>query len=106
MIRSRGARVVRHVARRADGVCARQAVVAVYVAPGAGRRLMQTRQCKASGRVVESSVTPVRGGVTLVASLREPRGHVVRSRRALEILQVALDARPARQVIGVVYVAR
>ena len=49
----------------------------------------------------------VRGAVALLAGLREVRLHVVRIRRALEILQVAAHAGRIRagQVVVVIHVA-
>ena len=100
-----GAVVVRLVARNARGIGASQGVVAVHVALAARHREVEARQHKSSGRVVECAATPVGRGVALIASLREARLRVVWSRGALVILQVALDAGSARQVIRVVHVA-
>ena len=100
-----GAVVVRLVARNARGIGASQGVVAVHVALAARHREVEARQHKSSGRVVECAATPVGRGVALIASLREARLRVVWSRGALVILEVALDAGSARQVIRVVHVA-
>ena len=57
--------------------------------------------------MIESGIAPRRGVVTLLAGLRDVRGNVIRSRRALEICEVAADASGVRrgQVVVAVHVA-
>lgn len=97
--------VVRLVARDAGRVRVGQVVVAVRVATGTRYRRMRPRQREAGGGVVERPVAPVGGGVALVAGLREAGRNVIRIRGALEILQVALYACAAGQVVRIVHVA-
>ena len=95
------------VAAYASGVRRRQVVVAIYVARGASDGGMRSGQRESRRRVVKRSATPVRGGVALLASLREVRLHVIRIRGSLEVSQVAARARRVsrRQVVVSVYVA-
>ena len=62
-------------------------------------------QRESGGAVVEGCIQPTGGVVALLAGLREVRGHVVRIRRALEILQVTRHTSGAGQVVVVVDVA-
>ncbi len=57
--------------------------------------------------MVKGRARPGGGAVTLLTSLREARGNVIRIRRALEVLQVAADAScvRARQAVIPVHVA-
>ncbi len=90
--------VARHAGR------ARQAVVVVHVAIGTlsrGNR-MRPGQCKVDQRVIERCRLPCDRRVALRTIRRKVRGHVVRIRGALEILQVAANAGRARQVVVVV----
>ena len=80
------------VAAHASCICAGQAVVVVGVALDALNAAMRTRQRETGGRVIESRARPRGGVVALRAGLREPGLHVIRLRRALEILQVAAHA--------------
>ena len=90
-----------------DASRARQVVIVVDVAIGAGARRygVQAGEGKTSACMVERRVHPVRGVVTLLAGLREVRGDVVGIGCALEVLEVAGDASRARQVVVVVDVA-
>ena len=69
-------------------LCTVQGVVIVNVAIGAGARrdCVQAGERESGAVVVERSVHPVRGVVTLVASLREVRSHVIGIRRPLIVL--------------------
>jgi len=97
--------VVGLVTRNASGIRSCQVVVPVHVALAALHRGMEAGEREARGGVVERAIAPVGGRVALVAGLRESSLHVIRSSRALEILQVALHAGAAGQVVGVVHVA-
>ncbi len=90
-----------------DTGCTGQVVVVVNVAIRTltRRHGMRSRQHEAGAVVVEGRVEPRSCVVALVASLREIRGHVVRIRRALEILQVAGNAGRTVQRVVVVDVA-
>ena len=57
--------------------------------------------------MIEGRIAPRRGGMALLAGLREVRLHVTRIRGAVEIRQVAANARRVRagQVVVVVHVA-
>ena len=66
---------------------------------------MHAGQSESGGRMVKGRVHPVRRVMAGIARLREVRADVVRVRRGLEILQVAVDAGRARQVVIIVDVA-
>ena len=100
-----GVVVIRLMARHASRIRAGQIVVAVRVATGTSNGCVCPGQSKACSGVIKRPVAPVGSGVALVAGLREASGYVIRIRRALEILQVALHAGAAGQVVGVVHVA-
>ena len=69
---------------------------------------MGAGQCETGRRVIERTAAPIRGRVALIARLGESCLHVIRIRRPLEILQVAVDAGRIRirQVVVVIHVAR
>ena len=71
-----------------DTGCAGQIVIIVDVTIGAGARWnrVQAGQREPGAAVVERCVHPVRGVVTLVASLWEIRRHVIRIGRSLIVL--------------------
>jgi len=75
--------------------CVSQRVVVVDMAIGARPwwHCVQTRERKPRTVVIERRVRPAVCAMALLAGLREIRRHVVRIRRALEILQVATHAR-------------
>ena len=54
--------------------------------------------------MIEGAVAPIRGGMALIAGLRESGRHVIGIGCALEILQVALHTGAAGQVVVVVHV--
>ena len=97
--------VVRLVARDAGRVRVGQVVVAVDVTRSTGHGRMRPSKCEAGSGVVERSVTPVGGGVALVAGLREASRNVIRIGGALEVFQMALYAGAAGQVVRIVHVA-
>ena len=61
-------------------------VVDVAVRTLPRRHRVRTAQREPGGAVVEGCIQPTGGAVTLLAGLREVRRHVIRIRRALEIL--------------------
>jgi len=61
-------------------------VIDVTVGTLARRHGMRTAQREPGGAVVKRCIQPTGGAVTLLAGLREVRRHVIRIRRALEIL--------------------
>jgi len=73
---------------------------------GVALRALQGRveagQREAGGGVIEAATRPIGRVVTILASLREARLHVVRIRGALEIFQVTGHAGGAGQVVGAV----
>ena len=73
---------------------------------GVALRALQGRveagQREAGGGVIEGATRPIGRVVTILASLREARLHVVRIRGALEIFQVTGHAGGAGQVVGAV----
>ena len=71
-----------HAGRGGDVVV----VIDVTVGTLARRHGMRTAQREPGGAVVEGCIQPTGGAVTLLAGLREVRRHVIRIRRALEIL--------------------
>ncbi len=87
--------------------CAVQVVVVIDVAirADARRHGVRTGERKSGVVVIERSVQPTGGVVTGLAGLREIRADVVRSRRSLEILEVAGDASRAVQAVVVIDVA-
>jgi len=105
-VRYRGGRivVVGLVARNARR--ARQTVVIVDVAVGAGSwwYRVRTGQRETSAVVVEGCVHPVRGVVTAIASLREIRRYVIRIGRTLIVLEVAAHAGRSVEAVVVVNV--
>jgi len=107
VIRIRRALKVFQVAADARGIRAGQVVVVVDVTLGARNRGMRARQRETSRRVIEIRVRPRDRVMALLAGLREAGTDVVRIGRALEILQVAIDARRIRirQIVVVVDVA-
>jgi len=105
MWRGVGAVVIRLMARDARRIGCSQAVIAVHVTPGARHRAMETRQREAGSRVIERTVTPIRGRVALIASCREACLRVVRIGRAVVVRRVALSACAAAQAVVIVYVA-
>jgi len=96
MVWLRGALEVLQVAAHASRIRTGQAVIVVDVALNALHRRVRARQREAGGRVIEVRARPCRGVVALSTGLREAGLHVVRLRGALEILQVAADARRVR----------
>lgn len=100
-----GVVVIRLVARDARRIGRRQAVIAVHVTSGARHRAVETRQREAGRRVIEGPVTPIRGGVALVARGREACLRVVRIVRAVVIRHVALGACSTGQAVVIVHVA-
>ena len=93
---------VLQVAGHASRAC--QVVVIVNVAVGACAwwHGMQPSEREPGAVVFELRVRPVAGAMTLLAGLREVRSRVAGIGRALEVLQVAGDARRACQVVVVV----
>ena len=98
---------ISQVATDASRVRGGQVVVAIHVALRALQAGMEARQREAGGRVIERRIAPRRRGMALLAGLREIRLHVIRTRGALEVLQVAADASRIRagQIVVVVHVA-
>jgi|SRR5437763_400429 len=78
--------VVRLMATDAGGGGDVVVVIDVTVGTLARRHGMRTAQREPGGAVVEGCIQPTGGAVTLLAGLREVRRHVIRIRRALEIL--------------------
>ena len=107
MRRIRGAVEIGQVAADAGRVGRRQIVIAVHVALGALQRGVGAGQRESGGRVVEGRIAPGRGGVALLAGLREIRLHVIGVGRALEISQMAAHACRVRrrQVVIAIHVA-
>jgi len=66
-----------------------QAVITVHVTLHALQRGVRSRQGEAGGRVIEGCVAPRRGGVALLASLRECCLYVIWIGCSLEVLQMA-----------------
>lgn len=97
MVRIRRCLIVRSVAAVAIG--RQRRVVVVHVTVGTSYCGVRPRQREPRVVVVERSRRPRCSAMTNVALLRESRGHVVRVRRSLEILQMTVDASPARQVV-------
>ena len=71
VIRIRGAVEIRQVAADAGRVGAGQVVVVVHMALRALQGGMRPSQREAGGRVIEGRVQPGRGGMALLAGLRE-----------------------------------
>ena len=92
VVRIRGPLEVLQVAADASGVGTRQVVVVIDVTLCAGHCRVGPRQRESRGRVIEGRVCPRNGVVALLARLRESRRHVIRVRRSLEVLQVAVHA--------------
>ena len=107
MVRIGRALEILQVATDAGRIGRSQVVVAIHVALRALHTDVGTDERETRSGVVKSRAGPGRGGVTLLAGLRESRLHMVRIGRALEILQVATDARCVRtgERVIAVYVA-
>jgi hypothetical protein len=107
VIRVRRAVEIGQVAADAGGVRGGQVVVVIDVALGALQGRVRAGQREAGGRVIEGRARPGRRVMALLAGLREARRHVIRVGGALEIGQVAADARRIRggQVVVVIDVA-
>ena len=105
MIRVVGVVEVGLMAAYAGRVRAGQAVIAVDVALRALEGGMRSGERPSGGGVVEGAAAPVGRGVALIAIGGEAGLHVVRIRCPLEILQVAIHARPAVQAVVVIDVA-
>jgi len=105
VIRIRGSLEILQVATYAGG--RRQVVVVVDVALRALQRRVRAGQREACVVVIKGGLRPRRRVVALLTGLREPRTHVIRIRRTLEIFHVAADAIRIRacQVVVVVDVA-
>ena len=103
VIRVTGVVVVSQVATDARRIGAGQRVIAVYMALRTQQAGMRPSQREACRRVIKVRVCPRRGGVALLAVLREIRLHVIRLRRSLKILEVT--ARAGRVCAGQVVVA-
>ena len=84
-----------------------QAVIIVDVALSTLQRSMRTRQCEASGRVIEGRRRPIRRAMARLTRLRESSRRVWRIVSAVEIDQVAADASriSAGQVVIAIHVA-
>ena len=80
------------VAADASGIRAGQVVIAIHVALRALHRRVRPGQREASRRVVKCRVIPRGRAVALLAGRREPRLHVVRIGRAVEVFHVARGA--------------
>jgi len=100
-----GVVVIRLVARDAGGIRAGQTVVAVHMALRALQAGMRAAQRETGRRVTKRRTRPTGGRVALIAGLRKPSLYVVRIRRALEILQVALGTGATGQAVVIAYVA-
>ena len=83
---------VRLMAADAGGVGAGQVVVVVDVTLHTSHGRVSARQREPSCGVIECRARPRCGVVALLARLRESRRHVIRVRRSLEVLQVAVHA--------------
>jgi len=80
-------------------------VVNVAVSTLPRRNRVHAGKRKPGTVMVERCIQPGGRAVTLVAGLREIRGHVIRIGRALKIPQVAADTGGRGQVVIVVHVA-
>ena len=88
---------VLQVTRHAGGIG--QVVISVDVTLGALQRGVRPGQWEAGSRVIEAGISPGRGVVTALASLRYSRLHVVGIGRALKVLQVTRHAAGIGQVV-------
>jgi hypothetical protein len=106
VIRIGGALEIGQVAAHTRG--RRQVVVIVDVALGALQRRVRAGQREAGIVVIKGGLRPRSRVVALLTGLRESRTDVVRIRRSLKILQMAVDAVRIRasQVVIVVEVAQ
>jgi len=93
VIRIRRSLEILQVATDARCVLRRQVVVVVDMALRALHGRVRTAQGKSSGRVIERRARPGRRVMALGAGLGEAGLHVIRIRRALEVLQVTANAR-------------
>lgn len=105
VVRVVGVVVIGLMATDASGVGAGQLVVAIHMALLAGHGEVETGQGPASGRVNEATAAPIGRRMALVAGGREAGLNMVWVRGAVEIVQVAGDARAAGQLVVVVHVA-
>ena len=101
----RRALIVLQMARDARRAVQGVVVVDVAVRTLARRHRVQACQRESCAVVVERRIQPGRGAVAGLAGLGEVRCDVIRTGRALEILQVAGDARRAVQGVVIVDVA-
>jgi hypothetical protein len=96
VVRIRGALEILEVTRYARRFAQIVVVINVAIRALPWWHHMRTGQREASRAVIEGCIRPRAGGVALGTSLREIRGHMVRVRRALEVLQVTRNTRRAR----------
>ena len=98
-------RVLKILQMAADAGRVCDVVIRISVALAALQTRVSTRQWPAGRRVIERCRVPVRRRVADLALLREAGRGVVRVIRALEVFQMAADARRAAQVVVSVRVA-
>ncbi len=96
VVRIGGAAVILLMAAIAG--CRQAGVVVVHVALRALDAGMRARERKCRLGMIEGCRHPRRGRVADLAGLWDPRGRMVRIRRALVILQMARHARSRRQI--------
>ena len=106
MVRTRGAVVVGQVTGDARRVGGAQSVIAVHMALRAEHRGVRPGEGETRRGVVKRRIGPRGGGVALQAGGREPRLHVVRIRRPLEIRQMATDAICVGQIVIIIHVTQ